>query len=220
MTQDEQTYYLHYDQVGSLRVVSNQQHQIVKEIVYDTYGNILKDTNQSITIPFGFAGGLHDKDTNLVHFGYRDYDSQRGKWTAKDPIGFSGGDTNLYGYVLGDPVNFVDPEGLWVPQVIGAVIGGGYAAYQNWDNSSGWNLAGKIVMGTLTGAWGGFGKNMIGAIARGGLANAANNTYQQLGNDCQAFNTQSLAKYTLYGAVGGGSGNIIGKVGYLVYRPV
>jgi hypothetical protein len=27
-------------------------------------------------------------------------------------IDFAGGDTNLYGYVLGDPVNFVDPEGL------------------------------------------------------------------------------------------------------------
>ena len=31
---------------------------------------------------------------------------------AKDPIGFAGGDSNLYGYVLGDPVNLVDPGGL------------------------------------------------------------------------------------------------------------
>ncbi len=35
-----------------------------------------------------------------------------GRLTTKDPIGFAGGDTNLYGYVLNDPVNFVDPEGL------------------------------------------------------------------------------------------------------------
>jgi len=26
-------------------------------------------------------------------------------------IGCAGGDTNLYGYVLGDSVNFVDPKG-------------------------------------------------------------------------------------------------------------
>ena len=51
-------------------------------------------------------------DTNLVHFGYREYDPYTAKWTTKDPIDFSGGDTNLYGYVLNDPVNFVDPEGL------------------------------------------------------------------------------------------------------------
>ena len=35
-----------------------------------------------------------------------------GRWTSKDPIGFAGGDTNLYGYVVGDPVNFTDPVGL------------------------------------------------------------------------------------------------------------
>ena len=29
----------------------------------------------------------------------------------KDPIGFGGGDTNLYGYVLNDPVNLVDLTG-------------------------------------------------------------------------------------------------------------
>jgi RHS repeat-associated protein len=111
-------YYLHYDQVGSFRAVSrvlspdNTNLIIVKEIVYDTYGNIISDTNPTLSIPFGFAGGLYDADTKLTRFGYRDYDAYTGKWTAKDPIGFSGGDSNLYGYVLGDPVNLVDPSGL------------------------------------------------------------------------------------------------------------
>ena len=74
-------------------------------------------------MPFGFAGGLHNKDTKLVHFGYREYDPYTGKWTAKDPIDFSGGDSNLYGYVLGDPVNLVDPKGLAPdPRLAGAGI--------------------------------------------------------------------------------------------------
>ena len=63
-------------------------------------------------MPFGFASGLYDSDTGLVHFGYRDYDPFTGKWTAKDPLLFAGGDSNLYGYVLNDPVNLVDPLGL------------------------------------------------------------------------------------------------------------
>jgi uncharacterized protein RhaS with RHS repeats len=46
-----------------------------------------------------------------VRFGARDYDGRIGRWLSKDPIGFDGGDTNLYGYVLGDPVNYHDPEG-------------------------------------------------------------------------------------------------------------
>ena len=48
-----------------------------------------------------------------MRFGYRDYDPHTGRWTARDPIGFAGGDSNLYGYVHGDPVNFIDPLGLW-----------------------------------------------------------------------------------------------------------
>ncbi len=35
-----------------------------------------------------------------------------GRFISKDPIGFAGGDTNLYSYVGQNPVNFVDPWGL------------------------------------------------------------------------------------------------------------
>ena len=51
--------------------------------------------------------------TGLVRFGARDYDAEIGRWTAKDPIRFGGGDANLYGYVLKDPINFADPAGLY-----------------------------------------------------------------------------------------------------------
>ena len=103
---------MHYDQVGSLRAVSDNTNTIIKEITYDSFGNITNDTNPSFKVPFGFAGGLYDEDTGLTRFGYRDYDAYTGKWTAKDPIDFSGGDSNLYGYVLGDPVNGYDSDGL------------------------------------------------------------------------------------------------------------
>jgi RHS repeat-associated protein len=54
---------------------------------------------------------LYDPETGLVRFGARDYDAFAGRWTSKEPIGFEGGDVNLYRYVNSDPVNFVDPEG-------------------------------------------------------------------------------------------------------------
>ena len=39
------------------------------------------------------------------------YDPTVGRWTTKDPIGFAGGDTNLYAYVGGNPMSYVDPSG-------------------------------------------------------------------------------------------------------------
>ncbi len=112
MTKDGVTYYLAYDQVGSLKAVADASEGVVKKIEYDTFGNIISDTNSDFAVPFGFAGGLHDRDTGLVRFGYRDYDPETGRWTAKDPIGFAGGDSDLYGYCLNDPVNLNDPQGL------------------------------------------------------------------------------------------------------------
>jgi RHS repeat-associated protein len=109
------TYYLGYDPVGSLRLVADGSGNVVKRISYDAFGNLLEDTNPGLAVPLGFAGGLHDCDTGLVRFGYRDYDPEVGRWTAKDPIGFGGGDTDLYGYVLNNPVNLIDPSGLLAP---------------------------------------------------------------------------------------------------------
>jgi RHS repeat-associated protein len=105
-------YYLGYDQVGSLRVVADSAGNVVKRINYDSFGNIISDTNEAFKIPIGFAGGLHDRDTGLVRFGFRDYDPNVGRWTAKDPIFFASGDTDLYGYVLNNAINRKDPFGL------------------------------------------------------------------------------------------------------------
>jgi RHS repeat-associated protein len=115
VTTEGVTYYLVYDQVGSLRMLADSVGNMVKKIGYDSFGNIIAESNEGLKIPFGFAGGLHDRHTGLVRFGYRDYDPDIGRWTAKDPIFFAGGDTDLYGYVLSDPVNFVDPIGLFFP---------------------------------------------------------------------------------------------------------
>src|SRR5271166_2808058 len=81
-----------------------------REIDYDEFGNVTNDT-QPGTTPFGFAGGLYDPDTGLVRFGARDYDASVGRWTAKDPLRFGGGQSNLYGYVGNDPVTRRDPRG-------------------------------------------------------------------------------------------------------------
>jgi len=106
------TYRILSDHLGSPRLVVNADTgDIAQRLDYDEWGRVTLDTNPGFQ-PFGFAGGLYDRDTKLVRFGARDYDPETGRWTAKDPIRFKGGDTNLYGYVLNDPLNLIDPLGL------------------------------------------------------------------------------------------------------------
>jgi len=128
MTRAGEVYYLAYDQVGSLRVVADSAGTIAKRIDYDSFGNIIEDTNPGFNLPFGFAGGLHDIETGLVRFGFRDYDPDIGRWTAKDPIFFAAGDSDLYGYCLNDPVSLSDESGMIVPAIAGAIMGGTYLA--------------------------------------------------------------------------------------------
>jgi RHS repeat-associated protein len=124
------TYRILHDHLGSPRlVVDVETGEIAQRLDYDVHGRVLVDTNPDFQ-PFAFAGGLHDVDTGLVRFGARDYDPALARWTAKDPSGFAGGDTNLYAYAYGDPVNFVDPNGelaFLVPLAIlalkGALVG-------------------------------------------------------------------------------------------------
>lgn len=106
------TYRIISDHLGSPRlVVDVNTGNIAQRIDYDEFGQVVSDTSPGFQ-PFGFAGGLYDTDTKLVRFGARDYDAETGRWTTKDPIGFDGGDANLYAYVLNDPINLVDPSGL------------------------------------------------------------------------------------------------------------
>ena len=99
------------DYLGSVRMVVNATTgAIAQSLEYDAFGRVLNETGSGFQ-PFGFAGGLYDADTKLVRFGARDYDPGMGRWTNKDPIGFAGGDTNIYAYVGNDPVNLVDPDG-------------------------------------------------------------------------------------------------------------
>lgn len=140
---DGHAYRVITDPNGSPRLVVDAQSGAVAEAIdYDAWGRITRDTAPGF-IPFGFAGGLLDPDTGLVHLGARDYDPVTGRWTAQDPIRFAGGDADLYRYAAGDPVNRTDPSGMASPGVSGCY---GYACGQangSWPDL-GYNVRGCI----------------------------------------------------------------------------
>jgi len=109
MVRGGKTYRILTDHVGSPLLVVNVANasDVPFRATYTAFGEATI-TGTADFLPFGFAGGLFDIETGLVRFGARDYDPVVGRWTAKDPIRFDGGQANLYVYVGDDPVNKVD----------------------------------------------------------------------------------------------------------------
>ena len=77
----------------------------------------------------------------------RYYAPNMGRWLAPDPIGFAGGDINLYRYCNNDPVNMLDPTGNMAAFGLGIAadqanmtpgnVNGGIS--QTWVAITGWN---------------------------------------------------------------------------------
>jgi RHS repeat-associated protein len=129
--------------------VDSSSGAVAERIDYDEFGNLISDTSPGFQ-PFGFAGGLYDRDTGLIRFGARDYDAQTNRWTTKDPIRFDGRDGNLYAYCRGDPVNRTDPAGLdWLTN-LGDALGTMWGLPQEIAGIA-YGAANRISGGTASG---------------------------------------------------------------------
>ena len=172
---------------------------------YDAFGNVILDSNPGFQ-PFGFAGGIYDLDTKFTRFGARDYDAQTGRWTAKDPILFAGGDTNLYGYVLSDPVNFIDPLGEYA--FAGAIYGfvsGAMGGYLSGGNISSIFLGG--LAGALVGLVNPWGAKAAGAAVGNAIASLVG---QASGNYLAGKCVTDPDNYSGGAAIGAGVGGMVG----------
>ncbi|MBL7557369.1 MAG: hypothetical protein JNM24_16190 [Bdellovibrionaceae bacterium] len=146
-----QEYRVVSDHLGTPRQVINLTTGAVdSKLNVDEFGNFLSIEGTE-RLPFRFAGGLWDADSKLLRFGARDYDPTIGRWISKDPILFRGGDTNLYGYVMNDPINFIDPRGLSQEQIDNALtwIGANYPSLVSGISPKGYDLP-------LIPSWGGW----------------------------------------------------------------
>jgi RHS repeat-associated protein len=86
-----------------------------------------------------YPGQYYDQETGLHYNYFRYYNPQTGRYITPDPIGLEGGinlfvyvdsvgkplETNLYAYTGSNPVNFIDPLGLWSVTIEGYELFGG-----------------------------------------------------------------------------------------------
>lgn len=158
------------DRLGSVRNVITAT-QLVS-YSYDAFGTrrvvAVKDKwAHDITAPlwerYGYTGREQDALSGLQYNRSRWYDPRSGSWMGQDPIGFAGGDANLYRYVGNDPVNNTDPSGRALNLVaagigagVGAIIGGGIGFVQEYLETGSLSLAASAakrgaVAGAVTG---------------------------------------------------------------------
>ena len=174
-------------------------------------------TNASFIQPYAFSGREWDGETGLYFYRTRYYNPQEGRFLSRDPIGFAGGDYNLYGYVQNDPVNFTDPNGEFinlgaaaVGAAIGAAVGATNALFNHGDVLKG-ALSGSVV-GSLAGLT--FGTSLIANAAIGaGIGAISDIASQRISNPCGNINGTSVAISALAGAIGGGAGTAMLKGG-------
>jgi RHS repeat-associated protein len=102
--------YLASDALGSVRGVVSSTGTLSASTSYDAWGNPETTGGLSAQTPFGFAGGYTDP-TGLVYLIGRYYDPATGQFLSVDPLVDATGEP--YAYTGDDPVNGVDPLGLW-----------------------------------------------------------------------------------------------------------
>jgi RHS repeat-associated protein len=116
---DAGNYFYTRDHLGSVREVVKQDGNIQARYDYDSYGKrsvLYQNAAYLGGCIFGYTGHITlpalvigQSEILLTH--YRAYDPHLGRWLSADPIGEAGG-MNLYGYVGGDPMKWVDVLGL------------------------------------------------------------------------------------------------------------
>ncbi len=110
LTQSGQDYSYLYDGKGNVTAVIGSAQAVAATYTYDTFGNLMTKTG-TLNQPYQFSTKLYDEKTGLSYYGYRFYSPAIGRWITRDPLGEAGG-MNLYGFVGGNPVEWVDRWGL------------------------------------------------------------------------------------------------------------
>lgn len=119
-TSDKNAVYYHYDAPGNVVRLTDNHGELLERYVYDdVFGNSSVRNSSGKVIAasaygnrFMFTGREFLTEIKLYDYRNRMYSDSLGRFLQMDPVGFAGGDYNLYRYVANNPVNLTDPYGL------------------------------------------------------------------------------------------------------------
>ena len=154
------TRFYHADVLGSIGALSGKHGHPVRHYRYTAFG--FPEDHRRDSQPYRYTGREWDKEVGLHFYRARYYAPHLGRFMQEDPIGFAGGDSNLYGYALDDPINSVDPYGLltipgygWVDlgESAGAEALDFYANFINTESYPWWARGAAYVPAFFAALW-------------------------------------------------------------------
>ncbi len=99
------------DRLGTVYDLVDSAGNVINQIEYDSFGAVRFQSNAALGDRYLFTGREYDIDSEQYYYRARYYDPAAGRFLSEDPIGFDGGDANLYRYVGNSPQNAIDPSG-------------------------------------------------------------------------------------------------------------
>jgi RHS repeat-associated protein len=100
--------FLHHDQLGSTRLVTDSGGAVQEALNYTPYGAATITSGTAVT-PLTYAGQYTDLDTGLIYMRARWYDPASDQFVTPDPYSATTG--LAYAYANDSPTSFIDPSG-------------------------------------------------------------------------------------------------------------
>jgi len=211
--------------LGSTVALTLQSGAVQKSDLYEAFGNVVSSTGSSSNNRLSHTKE-RDSSIGLDNHGRRYFDPEIGRYINRDPIGYGDG-LNVYLYVHNNPINHIDPLGLYAgvddlsAAGIGAICGFGaqlvgdvvHSVAQGRVQVSSWE---HYVSSTVAGAVAGEAAIYSGPVGAGAVygltASATRQTLLNVTGKQQGVSLTSAAVETATGAAVGAAGEVVNNV--------
>jgi RHS repeat-associated protein len=176
---DGNEFFYHPDHLGSTTLVTNETGDVVEDISYLPFGDLLREMTGAEQQRFLYTGQEYDRESELLYYGARYYKPEFRRFLAPDSVKpniYNPQALNSYSYTYNNPYSYKDDSGnipILVTAGVGVVAGGisGFAltAYQTYQTTgqvdfaaSGKAAAVGAVAGGVSGLTLGVGTALLG----------------------------------------------------------